>query len=154
MKVLRWFPLWLLLVLIIGTTSGQSCWRYYRLSHHGVSIQGIAGNREPHGQIAYSFTSNGHVYQGVGVASVSDVSVGDPVPVTYLQEEPTINCLGHPEERYSSEVPPVLVVSFLFPTLIIATIAYRSKKRERSAGSDTQQLRSSHAFDRSSRNCR
>jgi len=133
-KVLRWSPFWLLLVLIIGTISGQNCWRYYRLSHRGVSIQGIAGDRRPHGQIAYSFTSNGHVYQGVGVASVSDVLVGDPVPVTYLPEEPSTNCLGHPGERYSSEIPLVLVVSFLFPTLIVVSIAYRFKRRERSAG--------------------
>ena len=152
--MLRWFPLWSLLVLILGTISGQNCWRYYRLSHRGVSIQGIAGERRPHGQIAYSFRSNGSVYQGVGVASVSDVSAGDHVPVVYLPEEPSINCLGNPGEHYASELPVVLVVSFLFPTLIIARLAYRFKWKDRSAGNGKQLLRSSYAFDRSSRNRR
>jgi len=131
-KVLRWFPLWLLLVLIIGTISGQNCWRYYRLSRRGVSIQGLAGDRRPHGQIAYSFTSNGHVYHGVGIASARDIVVGNPVTVVYLPEEPFTSCLGDPGERYSSEFPLVLVVSFLFPTLIVANVAYRFKSRERS----------------------
>ena len=134
MKMLKWFPLWLVLVLIIGTISGQNCWRYYRLSHRGVSVQGIAGDRRPHGQIAYSFTSNGHVYQGVGIASGSNVSAGDPVSIIYLPNEPSTNCLGNPGERYSSELPLVLIVSFLFPTLIVARVAYRFKRREWSAG--------------------
>jgi hypothetical protein len=89
----------------------------------------VAGNRQPHGQIAYSFLLNGQVYRGVGFAGGSDVAEGDPVTVVYLSETPEINCLGNPRELYSNDFPLVLIVSFLFPTLIVLMIAYRWTKR-------------------------
>ena len=131
MKVFRWLLLWLMLVVVIGTIVGQQSWNYYRLSKRGIVVQGVAGTRQPHGQIAYEFTANGQVYHEVGVPSARDLSAGDSVPVTYLPEEPSANCLGDPGARYSNELPIVLVASFFFPTFIVIVVACRSARRTR-----------------------
>jgi hypothetical protein len=132
-KILSWLLLWVVLVLAIGITSGRQCWEYYRLSGHGATAQGIAGERRPHAQIAYSFTLNRQVYQGIGFADGNNILPGAPVSVVYLPEDPAKNCLGNPHDLYQSELLPVAAVSLLFPTLILIRLAYVLKRRTKAA---------------------
>jgi hypothetical protein len=125
--------LWIVLVLVIGIISGRQLWKYYRLSGHGVTAQGIAGERRPHAQIAYSFTLNRQVYQGIGFPDGNNILPGAPVSVVYLPEDPAKNCLGNPHDLYQSELLPVAAVSLLFPTFILIRIAYVIKKRRTKA---------------------
>jgi hypothetical protein len=130
-KIFSWLLLWVGLVLAIGIISGRQCWKYYRLSGHGVRAQGIAGERRPHAQIAYSLTLNRQVYQGVGFADDDKILPGAPVSVVYLPEDPAKNCLGNPHDLYQSELLPVAAVSLLFPTFILIRVAYVLKRRSR-----------------------
>jgi hypothetical protein len=124
---------WLGMVLAIGIISGHQLWKYYRLSEDGVSTQGIAGGRQPHAQIAYSFTLNRQVYQGIGFTDDDKIAPGAPVSVVYLPEDPAKNCLGNPHDLYQSELLPVAAVSLLFPTLILIRVAYVLKRRTNAA---------------------
>jgi hypothetical protein len=98
-----------------------------------VSAQGIAGERRPHAQIAYSFALNRQVYQGIGFADGNKILPGTPVSIVYLPEDPAKNCLGNPHDLYQSELLPVAAVSLLFPTFILIRVAYVLKRRTKTA---------------------
>jgi hypothetical protein len=119
---------------VIGIVAGRRCFDYYRLRKNGVLIEGIAHEARPHGQISYSFTINRNTYWGVGrigvgIVPIEEIAQRHTVPIFYLPSSPTVNCLGNPGELYSNDIPIVLLVSLLFPTIIVGVIAFRLSKR-------------------------
>jgi hypothetical protein len=117
--------------LAIGFTTGQHCLDYYRLSRHGAPIEGTVVGPYPHGQTEYSFVSGGKTYVGVGFLEASFKPLGDKIRVIYLPESPTVNCLGNPHDLYLKELPLVIAVVLLFPTLIVIAVARRFATRAR-----------------------
>jgi hypothetical protein len=134
MRILKWLAPWVLLAIAFGAMVGGRCWDYFRLKEHGVSTQGIAESAQPHYQIGYFFTVNGHAYRGVGrtgAVSTSSIAIGDTVPVYYLPDTPEVNCMGSPSELYSNDLPLVLLVTFVFPTITVAVLAFRFSNKAR-----------------------
>ena len=133
MRILKWLAAWLVLAIVFGAVAGQNLDRYYRLKEHGIAIEGIAHERRPHGEIAYSFEVNGQTYEGVGrpgigAPSLYGIAMGDKVPIHYLPAGPNINCMGDPQQLYSGEIAPVLLVSLVFPTMTVCVLAYKFSK--------------------------
>ena len=134
MTFLRWFTLWVLLLIGFGAETGGRCWDYYRLKTKGISTQGVVKEKKPHGQIGYSFNVQGHGYEGTGrtganTAPFEEMAKGDAVTIYYLPGSPSVNCLGDPAELYSNDLPLVLVVVLVFPTAIVLALARRFAKR-------------------------
>jgi hypothetical protein len=138
-RYLTYFAAWLALGLIVVTIMGRDLFSYYLLRSNGILVEGIAVARAPHDQIKYSFQTGGSEYQSVGMIGFGTppserISIGDKVPVYYLPKDPKINCLGSPEKLFSNELPPVLLAATLFPSLIIAMVVFRYKRRLRRLG--------------------
>ena len=134
MRVFSLFVLWLLLTIAIGSLAGRRCFDYYRLSKHGILVEGIVHESKPHGQISYSFIANGSTYWGIGrigagIVPIDEIAKKHAVPIFYLPASPEINCLGNPWDLYSNDIPLVLLVSLLFPTLIVGATAFRLLRR-------------------------
>jgi hypothetical protein len=139
MKVVKWVLLWLLLVVGAGTIIGGRCLEYYRLGKNGVSVQGIVRERRPHMQISYSFVVSDRTYWGIERAGVDsppfyEIAIGNLVPVYYIPGDPKVNCVGDPWRFYSNDLPPVLLASFLIPTLIVSALAFRSGRAKLEKG--------------------
>jgi hypothetical protein len=135
MRILKWFALWLVLAIAIGMMVGRNSVNYYRLSRHGVAVEGIARKRKPHMLIEYSFTANGQTYNGLGKPGVGapafyEISIGERVPVYYLTSDPEINCLGDPQRLFSGEIGVAFLACLLFPTMIVCVVAYRVSRYE------------------------
>jgi hypothetical protein len=133
MKILKWFLLWLVLALGIAFSTGRRCLEYYQLSRSGILTQGVVREFEPHQQLKYVFTANGVTYSGIGrtgigVPPFAEIAIGDAVPVYYLQNSPSVNALGNPRELYMNDLPLVLLVSLLFPSLILIVLRIRLSK--------------------------
>jgi hypothetical protein len=131
-RYLRYFAGWLVLALVFTTIVAKGAFNYYRLSKSGVLTEGIAVARAPHDQIEFSFKADNRLYRGVGTAGVGTppigkISMGDGLSVYYLPEAPEINCLGSPRELLFNELPPLLLVAVLFPSIIVAAVAIRQR---------------------------
>lgn len=130
----RYFALWLVLVIVVGRVVGSWCMEDYRLAKHGIAVQGVALAKKPHRQIQYSFEAGGREYKrtgipGHGVPDIYQISIGDAVTVYYLPGDPEISCLGNPEGLYRAEILPVLLATFIFPTIIVVVFFVRLRKQ-------------------------
>jgi hypothetical protein len=136
-RILGLFLLWLILVVVLGTSVGRHEVDYYRLIKHGVATEGTAAAAKPHNQIEYSFEVNHRKYTGIGRVSSGSksvrVEVGDKLAVYYLPSAPNINCLGDPQVLFSAEMGSVLLVILLFPTAIILVLMVRVVRSPRAA---------------------
>ncbi|MCU1219374.1 MAG: hypothetical protein JWN42_571 [Candidatus Angelobacter sp.] len=127
---------WLLLVIAIGSHPGKLVLNYHRLSKNGVTIQGIARGKKPHQLLEYSYAVNGRNYLGLGRTDIDsssfyEISPGDKIPVRYLPDEPEISCLGNSAELYANDLPSAVLVSLLFPTMIVIALAIRISRNRR-----------------------
>ncbi len=135
-RYLVYFAVWLALALGFTAVVGRGAFNYYRLRKGGVLTEGIAVARKPHDQIEYSFKADKGVHTRVGIAGigtppVEKIALGDKLPVYYLPQAPGISCLGDPGKLFLNELPPVLLAALLFPSAIIAMIAFRHARAGR-----------------------
>src|ERR1700676_3214311 len=135
-KYLAYCAGWLALAFVVMAVMAGDAFSYYRLRSEGTLTDGNAVATAPHNQIKYSFKVDDVVYQGLGMAGFGTppyekISINDKLPVYYLPKDPKINCLGSPEKLFSDELPPLLLAATLFPSLIIAMVVFRYKRRLR-----------------------
>ena len=136
MRFPRYCAVWLGLAFVFATIVGRGALNYYRLMNKGVLTEAIVEAKKPHEQIEYSFKAEDRVYMGVGMAGfgtppVGSISTGDRVPVHYLPGAPQINCAGDPRQLFSNELFVVLLVAVLFPSMIVAWLAFRHRRKNR-----------------------
>ncbi len=116
--------------------------RHKSLVQRGARTVGIVTAKEPqnHQNVRYSFNigSVQHVGAGPtgkdGVPDFAVIRVGDPIPVTYLSDEPTISLPGDPHELFydSSLFLFVLIPAGCFLVAWLAPRAFRQSRGQRS----------------------
>lgn len=132
--VLKLFVAWIVLAIAIGTVAGSGCLKYYRLCKNGAPAEGVVQEKLPHSGVAYSFAVNGQLYTGsdragLGTPPYGVIGIGDRISIAYLPNTPTVNCSGDPCQLYSNDLTPALIVSLLFPTLIVCVLVLRSSRK-------------------------
>jgi hypothetical protein len=83
---------------------------YERLAHSGSKIRGRVVSKEPenHQVVRYEYAVDSKIYYGSssssfgGLPSLSQIKIGDEIPVTYWPERPSISLPGNPSEVYFS----------------------------------------------------
>jgi len=81
-----------------------------RLAHAGRQTRGRVVKKLPekHNSVEYLFTVDGKEYPGEGspafgkLAPFSEIQEGDPIPVTYWPEHPSVSLPGDPAYVYAS----------------------------------------------------
>lgn len=122
---------WLVLAVVIALVVGRQCASYYRLMKSDLTTTGTVQAKRPHDVVEYNFVANGRAYTGRGILSRKadrsfyDMNVGDAVLVHYLSDTPEINSLGNPRRLFSNELSLVLLAIAIFPTMVVAVLAWR-----------------------------
>jgi len=122
---------WLALALALGTFVGSlNLPRLYRLVEHGVKTQGVVTAKEPqnHQYVHYTYRVGGSTFQGTGQSGwgnppFQSLGPGDQVMVYYDTANPGWSLLGEPVPDFKNEVISVLMVVFIFPSLILWRLA-------------------------------
>lgn len=106
--------------------------RFYELKRHGQQAQGVVTNLIPnnHREVDDSFVVNGRSHAGRGVAGYGNaqfraITLGYSVIVYYLPEDPTVSCLGIPQELFANELTTIVLAGFTFPIFAMIVYAYR-----------------------------
>jgi hypothetical protein len=127
--LLLWF-VGAFLILILASR-GSVIW-FYRLAHVGVSTRGVVTALEPgnHQAVHYSYEVQGSVYSGTGWGDFGNpafgvLSVGQTGFVYYLPKEPSVSCLGYPDELLTNEEIPIILAALTFPPFALFAWRYR-----------------------------
>jgi amino acid transporter len=127
MMILKWFIVWVLLALVVGSIAGRNAIVYYRLSRRGAIARGVVQEKKPHFLIGYTFEAAGHQYNGTGGVNLGAkefdrISNGDEVIVHYLPNAPEVNCLGDPRRLFNNEGFLTLLAIIIFPAMIVVAL--------------------------------
>jgi uncharacterized protein DUF3592 len=129
----KFFLLWFLGAFLIAVlASGGNLVHFYRLARWGVSARGVVTALEPgnHQAVHYSYEVHGNSYSGIGWGGFGNpafglLSVGQAVFVYYLPNEPSVSCIGYPDQLLANEEIPIILAALIFPPL--ALFAWRSR---------------------------
>ena len=119
---------WLIFALIFffGAIFALDGVKYFRLANEGVETQARVTAKEPdnHFFIRYSYTVNGHEYQGIGSAGrgnpdFESIKVGDPFRVFYDPSDPTISVTGNPSVQFASIKRGIAFLTLLGPSFCL-----------------------------------
>jgi hypothetical protein len=108
---------------------------YWELSHRSVSTRGVVTRLEPrnHQAVHYSFEVAGRSYERVGRAEFGNpqfgfLSVGQPVFVYYLPENPYVSCMGYPADLLKNEEVSIFLASFIMPIFVLVVCCVKYPK--------------------------
>jgi Protein of unknown function (DUF3592) len=129
----KFLLLWVLgAFLIAALASRGNLVHFYRLAHWGVSTRGVVTALEPsnHQAVHYSYEVHDSSYSGIGSGGFENpafgfLSVGQAVFVYYLPNEPSVSCMGHPDQLLTNEEIPIILAALIFPPLALFAWRYR-----------------------------
>lgn len=102
-RILLWF---LFLYGAVLLFAGRHIPRLYELYVRGTPTSGTIVQRSGDYDLGYLFIANGHRYYGyarIGVAAIPISDTGDPIYVTYLNRDPSINVAGDVKDLLYAE---------------------------------------------------
>ena len=109
--------------------------KFYRLAKDGISIEGRVAAKEPlnHQTVHYSYVVGTQTFQGAGNAgngnpTFEQLSIGDPVRVSFNPNNPAESYLGDPRSELNSLIRGLILIA-LFPTIVM--VVYSIKQRNR-----------------------
>jgi hypothetical protein len=110
---------------------------YERLVHSGSKIRGKVVAKEPenHQSIRYEYSVDSKIYSGSsstgfgGLPLLSEIKIGDQIPVTYWPERPSVSLPGDPADLYSSWSLLLFVVLPCVSLLVGGIAAFLMRRR-------------------------
>ena len=129
----KFLLLWLLGAFLIAVLASRgNLFRFYRLARWGVSARGVVTALEPgnHQAVHYSYEVDGSSFSWIGWGDFGNpafgfLSVGQVVFVYYLPNEPSVSCMGYPDQLLMNEEVPIILAAIFFPPLALLAWRFR-----------------------------
>ncbi len=102
-RIVLWF---LALSFVVVLVAGRHIPLLYELYVQGIPTTGVITRRTGESGLLYSYVVRGQRYSGVariGVAAIPISGVGDPIYLTYLPRDPSINVAGDVKDLLYAE---------------------------------------------------
>ncbi len=119
-RILLWY---IVLYGIVVLVAGRHIPRLYELYVRGTPTTGTIVQRNGDYGLMYLFTANGRRFSGfaqIGVASIPISDLGDPIYLTYLNRDPSINVAGDVKDLLYAEYDKCLEWA---PWIVVAVMA-------------------------------